>query len=220
MNIRCAVDKYDRTMSTYIVAYLDILGVASKMKEKAETQTESLNKLHNLYTSIIELADGEKGIEKYADIKFRIFSDNIIIAKELSTNNLKRKADIECLLSCVSNFTCSTVGDGVGWLLRGGITIGDFYINDTIVWGPALLRAYELEATIANYPRIVLDTSILEGLNHCKEKSNFISLDHDGINYLNYMFIWSFSGEIVKTAFEEMKAEAKNPDGTYTDKIL
>jgi len=49
-------------------------------------------------------------------------------------------------------FACSAVGDYVGWLFRGGITIGEFYINDTIVWGLALLRAYELEEKIANYP--------------------------------------------------------------------
>jgi hypothetical protein len=219
MNIRCAVDSYDREMSTYIVAYLDILGVASRMKQKTDTQTEALNKLYNLYTFIMELADGEAGIKKYANIKFRIFSDNIILAQELSTDKKKRRAEIECLLGCVSNFACSAVGDSVGWLLRGGITIGEFYINDTIVWGPALLRAYELEDSIANYPRIALDTSILNELNHHRKNTDFISLDFDGVSYLNYMSIWHFSGAIVKNGFELMKAEARKPYGTYSDRV-
>lgn len=219
MNIRGAVDSYDRETSTYVVAYLDILGVTSRMQQKIENQIEPLNKLYNLYTHIIELADGEKGIKKYADIKFRIFSDNIIIAKKLSSQKQKRINDIEDLLNCVSNFMCSAVGDSVGWLLRGGITIGDFYINDTIVWGPALLRAYELEDKIANYPRVLIDTNIVSELNYPRNPLDSIALDFDGIHYLNYMSIWHFAGEFVRNGFEIMKDEARKPDGTYSDKI-
>ncbi len=219
MNIRGAVDKYDRKTSTYAVAYLDILGVASRMQQKIEHQVEPLNKLYNLYTHILELADSEKGIKKYADIKFRIFSDNVIIAKELSDNKKEREQDVFCLLNCVSNFACLTVGDSVGWLLRGGLTIGEFFINETIVWGPALLRAYELENTIASYPRIILDNTVLSAVNHNKEQNDFFRVDFDGVPYLNYMSIWHFSAEIVKNGFEMMKKEAQKPDGRYSDKV-
>ena len=218
MNIRGAVDKYDRKTSTYIVAYLDILGVASRMK--IENQTEPLNKLYNLYKHIIDLADEEKGIKKYANIQFRVFSDNIIIANKLSNDFHQRKNDIDNLLGCVSNYACSTVGDSVGWLLRGGIAIGEFFINDTIVWGSALLRAYELENTIANYPRITIDYTVLSEINYTENSSDIIFKDFDGIFNLNYMHIWHFAGRIVKNGFEKMKSEAKNPDGSYSDKIL
>ena len=223
MNIRGAVDNYDRKTTTHIVAYLDILGVASRMK--IDNQIEPLNKLYNLYKHNIDYIGKEKGIERYADIRYRIFSDNIIIAKELSSDKAQRSCDIENLFYCVSNFSHSAIGDGVGWLLRGGITIGEFYINDTIIWGSALLRAYELENTIANYPRIVIDSSILAEFDSRKKPSDytdpadFVRKDFDGIHYLNYMNTWHFAGQFVKNGFEKMKAEAKKPDGTYSDKI-
>lgn len=81
MKIRSAVDAYDRIQESYVVAYLDILGITARIKGSAETQTDALNVLHNLYTFIYELADSKTGIKKYADIKFKVFSDNIIIAK-------------------------------------------------------------------------------------------------------------------------------------------
>jgi len=115
---------------------------------------------------------------------------------------------------------CSAVSDSVGWLLRGGITIGEFFVNDTIVWGSALLRAYELEDTIANYPRIVIDTSVLSVLHHHENPSDYILTDFDGIFYLNYMHTWHFAGQFVKSGFEKMKEEARKPDGSYSDKIF
>lgn len=218
MNIRGAVDNYDRETSTYIVAYLDILGVTNKMQQKNEFQMESLNKLYNLYRHIIDLSDSENGIKKYSDIKFRIFSDNIIIAKKISKHKDERVQDIICLLNCVSNFSCAAVGDGVAWLLRGGITIGDFYINDTIVWGQALLRSYELEDKIAIYPRIIIDKNIYSELP-CDLRNEWVSLDFDGLSFLNYMNIWHFAGKIVTDGFEKIKSEARRADGTYSDRI-
>ena len=216
MKIRSAVDAYDRIQESYVVAYLDILGITERIKGSVETQTDTLNVLHNLYTFIYELSDSKTGIKKYADIKFKVFSDNIIIAKKLSENTVD---DVLTLLSCVSNFLCVAVGDGVNWLVRGGITLGDFFIDDTIVWGPALVRAYELEDKVANYPRVLLDAPIINLLQSKKQGLEFICIDSDGMAFLNYMTIWHFSGKIVCNAFKKMKAEARLPNGTYPDKV-
>lgn len=218
MKIRGAVDAYDREQKAYAVAYLDILGITNRIKSNKEAQLDALNTLHNLYTSIIELTDPQKGIKKYENIQFKIFSDNIIIAKQLSQED--KANDVVTLLSCVSNFLCSAVGDGVGWLVRGGITIGDFYIDDTIVWGPALLRAYELEDKIAIYPRIILDEIVTNVLSSSTIKNDFVRVDKDGCRFLNYMDIWHFSGQFVNAAFENMKDEARKADGTYPDKVF
>lgn len=44
-----------------------------------------------------------------------------------------------------------------GFLLRGGVTVGDIYHRESIVFGPAFLKAHELENRCAIYPRIILD---------------------------------------------------------------
>jgi hypothetical protein len=40
--------------------------------------------------------------------------------------------------------------------VRGGISVGDFHIRERLIFGPALVAAYDLEQA-ANNPRIVLD---------------------------------------------------------------
>ena len=74
-------------------------------------------------------------MEGYNEIQFKIFSDNIVIAKRLSNDYEKRIMDIKCVLNCVYHFACSSVWDCVVWFVRGGITIGELFIDDTMVWG-------------------------------------------------------------------------------------
>lgn len=215
MKINQSFDLYDRETKKYIVAFLDILGATNRIKKNKVSQNDSLNLVYNLYKHIINLAS-ENGIKKFADIKFKIFSDNIIIAKELSNDNIDN--DVLSLLGCVFVFSCASVGDSVGWLVRGGITIGDFYIDDMVAWGSALVRAYELENKIAIYPRVILDDNVVKiilGID-----SDYVRRDTDGKYFLNYMTIWSYAEESVQSAFEQMKTEVKTENGAYTDNIL
>jgi hypothetical protein len=48
----------------------------------------------------------------------------------------------------------------VGFLVRGGITVGNVVHDDEVVFGPGLNRAYELETSVAKYPRIILDPEV------------------------------------------------------------
>lgn len=49
-----------------------------------------------------------------------------------------------------------------GILIRGGIAYGDIYFNKNQIYGPALNKAYELEAKYAVYPRIVLSPDLIK----------------------------------------------------------
>lgn len=48
--------------------------------------------------------------------------------------------------------------------IRGGITVGDILLDGSTLFGPAMARAYELESSFANYPRIIVDPAVLEQL--------------------------------------------------------
>ena len=61
------VDAYDRKTGTYIVAYIDLLGVSNKIK--AADQQLAMNKLHNLYTFSIDLTKDIQ-IDENKDIQF------------------------------------------------------------------------------------------------------------------------------------------------------
>ncbi len=69
-------DAYDRKTDTYIVAYIDLLGMTNRIK--GTDRQLVMNKLYNLYTFSMKLTKDIQ-IEENQDIWFKIFSDNIII---------------------------------------------------------------------------------------------------------------------------------------------
>ena len=161
---------YDRKTDTYIVAYIDFLGMTNRIK--GTDRLLVMNKLYNLYAFSIKLTKDIE-IEENQDIRFKIFSDNIIITKSLSTETEQHKRDIRSLLMCAGYFQELTVSDSVGWLLRGGISIGQLFIDDVMVWGDALLKAYYFEDKIANYPRIIIDKNVVDEITDNKQLNEY-----------------------------------------------
>jgi hypothetical protein len=199
-------DFYDRATSTYIVAYIDLLGVASRIASDSEKQKVSMNKLHNLYTFSIDLTR-QIQIKGNQDIQFKIFSDNIIIAKKLSTKNNERLEDINCLLSCASHFQELAASDSVGWMLRGGITIGQLFIDEVMVWGDALVKAYFLEDKVSVYPRIIVDSCVVDEVKGDNVLYEYLRKDFDGLFFLNYLNNCHFCGQMLMDGFELMQKE-------------
>ncbi|MDD2524575.1 MAG: hypothetical protein PHT81_07005, partial [Endomicrobiaceae bacterium] len=79
-----------------------------------------------------------------------------------------------------------------GILMRGGITIGNLYLNDIFVYGKGLSEAYFMESELAIYPRMILSSKL-----HKKIFNNDIrtiiflinisyNIDFDGIYYLDF----------------------------------
>ncbi|MPZ37544.1 MAG: hypothetical protein GEU95_05680 [Rhizobiales bacterium] len=82
------------------------------------------------------------------DTRASTFSDNVVI----STPTEERYQHFLQVLGMIQ--LSSACG---GFLLRGGITIGDIVHDGEAVFGPALIRAYDLERLHAQYPRVILD---------------------------------------------------------------
>jgi hypothetical protein len=76
-----------------------------------------------------------------------------------------------------------------GFLLRGGITIGQVYHENNIVFGPAHVSSYELESQIAKYPRILASPQLVDCFNSDKNGSTqeCFAIDVDGHYYLDYL---------------------------------
>ena len=194
-------DTYDRETDEYIVAYIDLLGVTNKIKSK-DSQL-AMNKLHNLYTFSVKLTRNVQ-IEENQDIQFKIFSDNIIIAKKLSNQIPQRSQEIRSLLMCAGHFQELSASDSVGWLLRGGISIGQLFIDDVMVWGEALLKAYYLEDKVANYSRIIIDKKVVDEIVQDSQLSGYVRKDFDNLYFLNFLYDCYFCGEMLMKGFDIM----------------
>lgn len=144
-----------------------------------------MNKLHNLYTYSMKVTRAVQ-IKGNQDIKFKIFSDNIIIAKKMSKGKKKRLEDINCLLLCVASFQELAASESIGWMLRGGIAIEQLFIDDVMVWGRALLEAYFLEDKVAIYPRVILDSSVINEIKDDSVLNKYMRKDFYDLTFLNY----------------------------------
>lgn len=165
----------------HIVAYLDILG-AQKLMLSEESNT-FLNILQEQYEELLSLPKVLKHIPQFEDVKIKIFSDNIIIVSELVEDKSINKTKLERILQLVSHLQVNLLVKTK--LLRGGITIGELFINDTLVYGAGLIEAYNIESTVAIYPRIVVSSEVA----YLNEEESIIK-DFDGNWFVN--FYWSF----------------------------
>jgi len=86
-------------------------------------------------------------------------------------------------------------------LLRGGIAYGDIYVEKNMIFGKGLIRAYDLESSFANYPRIILAPELVQELmlnpvsipeRHSKAEyldyiEPMVAVGDDGVWYVNYI---------------------------------
>lgn len=161
------------------VAFLDVLGFQSKLKDFEDEAIE----YHNNFTDEGSFDDSDEEDNNYSRVfysqkasdfietfnsaiskldkdkfSFYLFSDNICItAKNLNTNN--EKSLIELLL-IISELYFEFVQQG--YFLRGGIDYGLFIDQSAIALGVPLATAYELETTRAVYPRIILSNNFIK----------------------------------------------------------
>ena len=129
---------------------------------------------------------------KYSQGKIKIFTDNMVVAYPIKDDG---EVEIDEILDNVSEYQFNLALEGL--FVRGGISVGDFYINEDIVFGPALLDAHHTESELACYPRIILDDRTVERLQSyinyydTMPQQNKILIDTDGrwfLNYLNTIF--------------------------------
>lgn len=190
------------TLETYVVAYLDLLGSTERIEGDGDDR--SLNAVKDIYDNLdsafeslhINNNDFAKG-----DCHFRIFSDNIIIAKKVRCPNTDESTvitDLKEVFALASHFQYYALAK-YNWPLRGGITLGDFYIDNMFVWGRALIESYNIESK-ASYPRIVLSNVVTNMLEESKNINNiiddiiaeietaYIKRDSEGTQFLHYLW--------------------------------
>ena len=78
------------------------------------------------------------------------FSDNIVLSAPFDWGG------VSFVLAAASTLSLELLRGGV--LARGGIAEGLLVHEDNLVFGPGLIRAWEIESKTAQFPRVVLDS--------------------------------------------------------------
>lgn len=146
-----------------IVCYADILGFRES-SERALTSGEGDEFLQRIKHSLdVAYYWARKratygGIDEPPIFHLKLFTDNIVVAYPL--RDIPRdfgEPELGAMLDILSDVQASLAADG--FFLRGGVTVGEHYQDEDIVYGGAFLRAYDLDRS-GTPPRLVIDPSV------------------------------------------------------------
>jgi len=164
-----------------IVSYLDILG----FHELVETKTAGeISRILRILAESVEPSSMFKGER----IQFTKFSDTVIRSMP-EAKHYPRNFIFE--LRSVLHAQIALIPRGV--VVRGAVTIGKLVQSWGVVYGPGVVRAYELERRKSSPPRIVVDDEALAHIRPAIEKENLGSeldslIRSDGsTTYLDYL---------------------------------
>lgn len=188
--VKALFDELEQTPSksfeTYLIAYVDFLGMKDKMKQ--ENSYASFRKLQALLSGVRKKAAFIEKNNAIDDFEIKVFSDNIIIALKIKEEVLSTQ--IISIINLVSLLQFEALFQ-FGFPLRGGITIGELFIDDSVVWGTGLIEAYQIEDKLANYPRVIVSKIVIETYDKQEDVElnlfAFIQQDTDGYWFVHYL---------------------------------
>jgi hypothetical protein len=180
-----------------VTVFLDILGFKNLIKRtedrKGNDNEEEIGYLNDTFLLIRELLGLDNLPENESKSKqITQFSDSIIIS--FIENE---ESQVFFTLNDLKNLVVNLILRGV--ICRGAISYGKLVHNDKMIFGPALVDAYETESKAALYPRIILDRKIINigmkyhAIHHDEftEKmaiKGMLVRDTDDMFYIDYFF--------------------------------
>ncbi len=158
------------------VAFIDILGFKNLIA-KSQSNFDQMAPVYDAL-AILREHTTKPGEQNGSSFIATTFSDNVVISVDANSK------DISELFECIT--TISEKLMEVGILLRGAIVIGKIIHDDKAVFGPALVEAYNLEATKAVQPRVILSPKVIDTLADQSIITEWIVRDlNDGLCFLH-----------------------------------
>lgn len=172
-----------------LILFMDILGF-KEITEEAVKKPEVIDRVKSAINMMKEVFRASGYQESRVVTQF---SDSIVVSIKVEETSgvFWFIAD---LANIVLNMTIR------GFLVRGGISIGNLVHDEETVMGPAMNEAYRLESQVAKYPRVILSDEIIDlSKKHRKdghsaeEEANyvkgFLKKDVDGHYFLDFLSI-------------------------------
>ena len=202
----------------YIVAFLDLLG-ASKIMESDRSQ-EFLVKINKVFEDT-ERTAYEKYKEYFRDIRIIAFSDNIAFARKIPEKyemvTMHRCIKVMEFISFINIFLGAALEKGL--LFRGGVTIGNLYIDEKMIWGKALVDAHALEEKVAIFPRVVISKELYNWMKAEGMKWWGIKQDFDRVWFVDHFHSVTRGKEVLIEKIKELAEQGKK-DNAENESVL
>lgn len=180
-----------------IVTFIDVLGFRSLVESGSAAEVHNVISQLQHFTQSNEPSSYRK-LSTFARV--RSVSDAVVRIRTYKT----RYRSPVLLREIHDLFRAQIALVDLGVLVRGGLTVGDVYVGarkTDPVFGPAMVRAYEIESQEAIFPRIVIDEYALE--RHNKDEllrsddrtlpeeekwlGRFLATGDDGTRFIDYL---------------------------------
>lgn len=148
-----------------LVSYVDIMGFGDLVRTKKAGDISRIIRVTKETVQPRKIKTRFKTMSiGIPDDEYANFSDLSIISIPLrDTSGFPPRGRIFSQLIHLVHAQAILLADE-GLVIRGGVTAGKFVKSWGQLFGPAIIRAYELESKIADYPRIVVGPEVLEEL--------------------------------------------------------
>lgn len=132
-----------------ILLFIDFLGFKDIVEQTAEDPLRLVS-LVKAMSTLGELKD-EYGV--FASEQMSQFSDCVALSY--------RATETSGVFYLLNSMALAIVDLAArGYLVRGAVTVGPLYHTPEHLVGPAMVTAYEMESTLAIYPRVIVDHAI------------------------------------------------------------
>lgn len=166
------------------VAFVDVLGFKALVDKAASTNDlASLSELVDLLSSSIPSLDAtvDKSVSKTLIPRHIYVSDCIILSAPISDPSYKFYNGLSIVAMRVIQLSHLLLR--AGYLIRGGISVGDVWHSDSNIVGPAYQEAFGLEHA-GKEPIVVLSASAAQ----CWEGGSRMCLQQNGKVFVNGLF--------------------------------
>jgi len=140
-------------------AFIDILGFQRLITGLKGTDEQFLALREALKR--VHAPVGQPTVNWHTDFRAQSISDTVAIS------TLATDGGLIPLFQVIEALAIDLLKEG--YFIRGALTKGKLYHDDTMVFGEALVRAYELENTVARYPRVIITRDVMADIDRfCK----------------------------------------------------
>jgi len=191
-----------------VVCFLDILAFRQHVRRTiADDQSVIVQNVREIEDAFLKVRDELKSVQEKCEYSTKItqFSDCIVIsflADEQSGVFYNFQSILWILIELIKR----------GFICRGGIVRGHLVHNNHLLFGPAMIDAYELEKKAAHYPRVILYKSIISlSREHPAPHHNA----SDEIAFINELAVKDFDGMYYIDYFGAALKELDDPEYDY-----
>jgi hypothetical protein len=175
---------------TSYCAFLDVLGFSERIKDSFK-EKKGNRLLRTFHTILSKRIKALKADTSDSLLYFKSFTDNIIFAHPRFSDDME--SEFGFILLALSEYQFDMAQHG--FFIRGGLSVGDLFVDENSVYGPALLEAYHLESKVAVNPAVVLSDDVMGlVLSHLKfyhgdfaPQNRAVLVNSDGRFFINYL---------------------------------